>query len=850
MNNLPLGMPKSVNWGGKIKQLSLLVILSLVLSLLMPLTAVPEPALANNKRPKASPYLLRLAQSHPNDMFRIIVQKDASQKNALDEEPEQTVKNAGGKVKKKLGLINGFAAQLSGRELEKLVKRNKVRWIAVDAPLFSTALVTSTVLDGFNAMAFHGNGGNQNWSSDWQELGEADGPDAGKVKVAGSPDCATGYCLIIGASLQSIDGLGVSRQVDLSRATSATLSFNYKRSNTSGETGSVNLQVSGDGGTGWATLATYTLDASDSNPVSASFDILPYVAPNTQIRFIGSGSADRDMLIDNVKIDFATSTNLANAPDFEMLRDDSLSAAYDENDGTQSWSTSWIESDANGGAADSGNISLVASSADCLSGGYCLSVSSFNPGDDVYRTADLSGTASATLTLWRNNLLTGLNNNDSIVLEVSTDGNTWTTLRTWGNIDEDLGAAYENFDLTPYLSVTTSLRFRVAAGTDGGHINFDNIQIQYTPLQNIYNRAIGADKLWREPPYLDGQGVTVAVVDSGFGNNADLQVYGGGTSRIVTSTTTVTNSVTTEDGYGHGTAVAGIVGGNGNVTNGERVGVAPGVNLINVKVANDQGMSYTSDLLNGLQWINDNRAAYNIRVVNISLNSVITETYQTNVLDAATEMLWLNGIVVVVSAGNNGNASGPVPLYPPANDPFVITVGAVNDQGTMSLNDDVMALFSAYGTTEDGFAKPDLVAPGQNIIGLLASPAASLYIDHPANRLDNAVFRMSGTSMSAPMVSGAAALLLQDEPNLTPDQIKYRLMATANRNWPSYDAMKAGAGYVDAYAAVHGTTTLTANTGITVSQALTGTDASNWGSMQWGSMQWGSMQWGSDYWGP
>ncbi|HEY4722944.1 MAG TPA: hypothetical protein VII92_13920, partial [Anaerolineae bacterium] len=290
----------------------------------------------------------------------------------------------------------------------------------------------------------------------------------------------------------------MSRQVDLSHATSAMLSFSYRRSNTSGETGSVDLQVSGNGGTSWTTLATYNLDAGDSGQVSESFDILPYVAPNTQIRFIGSGTADRDILIDDVKVDFAVSANLANPPEFELLRDDSLSVAYNENDGTQSWSTNWIENDTNGGDAGSGNIGVVSSSADCLSGGYCLSVSSFNPGDYVYRTADLTGAASATLNLWRNNVLTGLNNNDSIVLEVSTDGNTWTTLRTWGDVNEDLGAAYESFDLTPYLSATTSLRFRVAAGTDGGYINFDNIEIQHSPLQNIYNRAIGADKLWKE----------------------------------------------------------------------------------------------------------------------------------------------------------------------------------------------------------------------------------------------------------------------------------------------------------------------------------------------------------------
>ena len=274
------------------------------------------------------------------------------------------------------------------------------------------------------------------------------------------------------------------------------------------------------------------------------------------------------------------------------------------------------------------------------------------------------------------------------------------------------------------------------------------------------------------------------------------------------------------------------------------------MNLVNVKVSGDNGMSYASDLVDGLQWINDNRAAYNIRVVNISMNSAVTETYQTSPIDAAVEILWFNGIVVVTSAGNNGNSGGPVTLYPPANDPFVITVGAADDAGTAAITDDTVTAFSAYGTTQDGFAKPDLVAPGRNIIGPLASTSASIYVNHPANRVDSSFFRMSGTSMSAPVVSGAAALLLQDEPNLNPDQVKYRLTATANKSWPGYDAAKAGAGYLDIYAAVNGTTTETANTGIAASNMLTtGSDPINWGSVQWGSVQWGSVQWGSVQWG-
>jgi serine protease AprX len=256
-------------------------------------------------------------------------------------------------------------------------------------------------------------------------------------------------------------------------------------------------------------------------------------------------------------------------------------------------------------------------------------------------------------------------------------------------------------------------------------------------------------------------------------------------------------------------------------------------------------MSMASDVIEGLQWIYENKDIYNIKVVNISLNSSVAESYQVSPLDAAAEILWFNGIVVVVSAGNNGTAT----LYPPANDPFVITVGAADDKGTQSLNDDDVASFSAFGTTEDGFAKPDLVAPGRNIISLLASTTSNVYVYHPANRVNDLLFRMSGTSMSAPMVSGAVALLLQDEPGLTPDQVKYRLTTTANKNWPAYNAVNAGQGYLDIYAAVHGTTTQSANTGLTPSQLLsTGSNPITWGSVGWNSVGWNSVGWNSVGW--
>ncbi|MBI5302777.1 MAG: S8 family peptidase [Chloroflexi bacterium] len=386
--------------------------------------------------------------------------------------------------------------------------------------------------------------------------------------------------------------------------------------------------------------------------------------------------------------------------------------------------------------------------------------------------------------------------------------------------------------------------------------------IDTATLANAYIRAIGADKVWNKSPYLQGQGIGVAVVDSGINPNGDLYTVLGKNRQIANVRFNTDYNQNTSDGYGHGTHVSSIVGGDGSESGGKYIGVAPMVNIINVKVSNDNGSAMTKNVVQGLQWVLANKAKYNIRVVNLSLNSSVAESYHTSPLAAAVEILWFNKIVVVASAGNQGKGA----IYPPANDPFVITVGATDDKGTNSISDDVVTSFSAYGTTGDGVVKPDLVAPGANIVARLVNSNMGLAKAHPANKVANGVyFRMSGTSMSAPIVSGAIALLLQDEPNLTPDQVKYRLKATANNKWAGYNATKAGAGYLDIDAAVNGTSTQSANSGITISRFLfTGTnktwgsanwdsanwDSANWDSANWDSASWDSANWDSDYWGP
>ncbi len=199
-------------------------------------------------------------------------------------------------------------------------------------------------------------------------------------------------------------------------------------------------------------------------------------------------------------------------------------------------------------------------------------------------------------------------------------------------------------------------------------------------LQNVYNATIGAEQLWAEG--ISGAGVTVAVVDSGITDWDDFKDDGGNLRILDWVQFNDTPSYYPDDYYGHGTHVAGVIGGNGALSGGTYVGVAPEVNLITVKVTDDVGGGYVSDVVAGLQWIFENKDLYNIRVVNLALNSSLPEPYNQSALGAAVELLWFKGIVVVVAAGNHGDSADNGILYPPANDPYVITVGAAKDHGT------------------------------------------------------------------------------------------------------------------------------------------------------------------------
>jgi serine protease AprX len=415
------------------------------------------------------------------------------------------------------------------------------------------------------------------------------------------------------------------------------------------------------------------------------------------------------------------------------------------------------------------------------------------------------------------------------------------------------GRVLSNLPLINAFSAQLSagVAYQLAHSPDVRWISIDS-QVQSTLLglgdnneadpSNYYLSTLGIASLRQQG--LNGQGVGIAIIDSGVARDNDF------TNLVVTRGFNL-NSLTPTDLYGHGTHIAGIVTGNGNDSNGKYKGIAPGATLIGLKVSDDLGLAFESDVVKALQWVYDHKAQYNIRIINLSINSGVEVSYHTSPLNAAAEILWFSGVVVVVSAGNSGEQNGYNTVNaPPANDPFLITVGASDERGTSDVGDDVVAAFSAYDITVDGFLKPDIIAPGTAIYSVRAelSPWAVLYPERLTG--NGQYFRLSGTSMAAPMVVGVVALMLQDEPALTPDQVKYRLLNSTGRSLSVLlDGNTVNFPYLDGARAVNGTIKQSANTGLPASQLLwSGSSPVNWGSVNWNSVNWNSVNWNSVNW--
>ena len=323
--------------------------------------------------------------------------------------------------------------------------------------------------------------------------------------------------------------------------------------------------------------------------------------------------------------------------------------------------------------------------------------------------------------------------------------------------------------------------------------------------------TIGATAVREEFGY-DGSGVGIAVIDSGITSWHDDLTGGGSLQRVDRFVDFVNGRDTAYDDYGHGTHVAGIIAGNGMDSSGGRSGIAPNARLMVLKVLDATGTGRVSDVIAAMHYVLVNKAARNIRVVNLSVATGVYESYDDDPLTRATQRLVRAGVVVVAASGNYGHDPQGRIIYggvtAPGNAPWVLTVGASSHMGTVDRSDDRIAGFSSRGPTAiDLAAKPDLLAPGVGIESL-SDPGSAFYSTQSQYLLEGTVpttylpyLSQSGTSMAAPVVSGTVALMLQANPSLTPNEVKAILQYTA-QVYPRYDPLTEGAGFLNAKGAV------------------------------------------------
>src|SRR6185503_11647988 len=317
---------------------------------------------------------------------------------------------------------------------------------------------------------------------------------------------------------------------------------------------------------------------------------------------------------------------------------------------------------------------------------------------------------------------------------------------------------------------------------------------------------------------IDGTGINIAILDSGI----DAKHKSFAVSGKIKFSKDFTGENRIDDPWGHGTHVAAIAAGDGAATGGAYEGIAPGAGLLNLRVLNSQGIGSVSGVLAALDWLIANKNNYNVKVVNLSLGTRAINSYEDDPLCNSVRKLVDSGVVVVAAAGNVGKADNGQKLYggihSPGVEPSAITVGASNSFGTDSRADDEMASYSSRGPTRsystdayglkhyDNLIKPDLVAPGNKIISAeaLSNGLVKKYQELATNKYSTSNMKLmylSGTSMSAPMVAGAAALLLDTNSSLTPNVVKMLLMYTA-QPLEGYNTFDQGAGQLNVAGAV------------------------------------------------
>jgi len=370
-----------------------------------------------------------------------------------------------------------------------------------------------------------------------------------------------------------------------------------------------------------------------------------------------------------------------------------------------------------------------------------------------------------------------------------------------------------------------------------------------TILQNAFDPNTGA--ITGPAP----QAPAIAIVDSGVQARADFG------SRLVASVNmcSLCAPMASGDDEGHGTMVAGVAAG----ASVNYPGGAKNAPIVSIRTADASGQSLESDVVAAADWIDAHAKQYNIRVANFSLATADTTSIRVDPLDKAVERLWLDGIVVVAAAGNHGSASGPVQMsYAPGNDPFIITVGALDQHMTSDPSDDTVPDWSAYGTTIDGFSKPDVSAPGRYMVSSVPM-TSTIATSVPDRVVAPGYMWMSGTSFAAPVVSAEAAQILARHPSFTPDQVKGAIMLSSNY-LPSVNGFSGGVGEVDGGIAASLDGAPNPNEGLyqfvskdpltaksvfnAASWASYLSSGASWAQASWAEASWGEASWSTASW--
>jgi serine protease AprX len=799
----------NMTMASRLKQHFFRLLLTLQLVALLPLASCSTPTVNPVSLPNAQnvqPLLLSLATEEPNLVPRLIVQLSSD-----SAEVASAVTALGGKVLSKLEIINSLVIELPAERIPLLAGTAGVRWISLDSPVLKSGEPgADVVLREDFAMTEPGSTRSVGWR--WSEVGEDDGMEDGDVVLT----------MFYGGQQEGLriknGNRGIEAELNLLQSTIASMNLSYRRKDFSAGD-AVNIEISRDGGASWQLLETLSGPVTDAGPVVAGYDLGQFTGYDLKVRFISNESmstnarfyldfvqvsynvvqpqyahqlllphvsASQPLPVNNVQSVFSAGATV-------NVRDEFGVVSYQNNYGVAAWKGDWIEADPSGHPGPSGGDYVG------INNGRLQFHNIYRDHEMISRRVDLSHGKDAILSFnWETR---GLDSNELLSLMISTSSaGPFTLLTTFGGTNRGTYSA----DISKYISADTTIRFvsRNFNWEWGEFAFIDNVNIQWTStaannsqppvvactdcidtsaMQTVYPKVVGASDIWNDEVRKQGEDITVAVVDSGIAVHPDLTDKAG-KSRVLAHVDFTTGQGIKDDYYGHGTHVAGAIAGNGKKSYGSYIGIAPLANLVDVRVTDDNGVGSTSGVVAGLEWILANKDKYNIRVVNMSLNSTVAESYHTSALNAAVEILWFNGIVVVVSSGNNGDNSDAGILYPPANDPFVITVGAADDKWTIDVSDDTVAPFTAFGFTSDRFMKPEIMAPGTNIIASLASDDANLAVNHPAHKVQGTTgafyFRMSGTSMASAVAAGTVALLLSSEPTLTPNQVKHRLMRT------------------------------------------------------------------------